>query len=91
MEFAVPLKPDSLIRAPEPGQDRDVTVQLEADAPFTVMKESQLVRTAGGHENDNEIAVWVEYRLDDKLVHRSAHVHLKKASEPLFAEAAALG
>lgn len=85
MEFAIPLRPDSLIRAPEPGVDRDVLVDL--DGTFSTMKESQLVRTAGGHDNDNEVAAWVEYRLGDKLVHRSAHVHLKKS--PFYGEAIA--
>jgi hypothetical protein len=39
--------------------------------------EETLEKKVGGHENDNEIADWVEYWLDGVLVHRSAHVHLK--------------
>ena len=30
-------------------------------------------------DNDNENTTWVEYWLADELVHRSAHVRLKKA------------
>lgn len=40
--------------------------------------EESLVKKVGGHENDNEIATWTEYWLNDELVHRSAHVHLKQ-------------
>jgi hypothetical protein len=29
-------------------------------------------------DNDNETTTWVEYWLDEELVHRSAHVRLKK-------------
>lgn len=42
------------------------------------MDESLLLKKTGGHEDENEIVKWVEYWLDDELVHRSAHVHLKK-------------
>lgn len=73
------------------GEDRDVPVQLEPEAPITTMKESGLQRRVGVHEDDNEIAAWVEYRLGDKVVHRSAHVHLKKAGVVGDALAAALG
>jgi hypothetical protein len=61
------------------GVDRDVTVEATPGV-ITTMKESELARRVGGHEDDNEIAVWVEYRLGERLVHRSAHVHLKKAT-----------
>lgn len=52
------------------------------------MDESELLKLEGGYENDNEIAKWVQYHLpaSGELVHRSAHVHLKKA---LFGEAMA--
>lgn len=40
--------------------------------------ETDLVKKEGGHENDTEIAKWVEYWLNGELVHRSAHVHLKQ-------------
>jgi hypothetical protein len=42
------------------------------------MEESSLDKTIGRFEDDNEITTWVEYRLKDELVHRSAHVHLKR-------------
>ena len=38
---------------------------------------THLVKKTGGHENDTEVCDWVEYYLDDKLVHRSASLHLK--------------
>jgi hypothetical protein len=45
------------------------------------MDESQLVKCDGLYEDDNERTTWVEYRLpgSDEIVHRSAHVFLKKA------------
>jgi len=42
------------------------------------MDDSLLERREGSHENDNEIVSWVEYWLEGELVHRSAHVQLKK-------------
>lgn len=42
------------------------------------MDESLLSRHSGTSENDNEVVKWVEYHLDGQIVHRSAHVHLKK-------------
>jgi hypothetical protein len=47
------------------------------------MDESLLVRKDGDMENDNEKTSWVEYYLDDELVHRSVHVELKN---PLITE-----
>ena len=47
------------------------------------MDESLLVRKDGDMENDNEKTSWVEYYLDDELVHRSVHVELKN---PLVTE-----
>lgn len=41
--------------------------------------EAELRRVDGRQENDNEVATWVEYYDGDRLVHRSAHVHLKQA------------
>ena len=51
------------------------------------MDESLLVKREGSVDNDIEYTTWVEYYLDDELVHRSAHVTLK-TSPTLFAEAA---
>jgi hypothetical protein len=42
------------------------------------MDDSLLVRKDGNMENDNEKTSWVEYYLDDELVHRSVHVELKQ-------------
>lgn len=45
------------------------------------MDEADLLKLEGGFEDDNEIVKWVQYHLpkSGELVHRSAHVHLKKA------------
>ena len=55
------------------------------------MDVSLLEKKEGSFDNDNELTTWVEYRLDDELVHRSAHVTLKKM--PTFAggETASIG
>ena len=42
------------------------------------MEDSLLEHRAGEIDNDNELTSWVEYWLDGELVHRSAHVTLKK-------------
>jgi hypothetical protein len=47
------------------------------------MDDSLLERKDGTFENDNELTTWVEYWKDGELVHRSAHVTLKKM--PAFA------
>lgn len=54
------------------------------------MDEALLEKKTGVVENHNEHTEWVEYWLGKELVHRSAHVALKK---PVFAfgEAAKLG
>ena len=49
------------------------------------MDDSLLEKKEGSVDNDNESTTWVEYWLDGELVHRSAHVTLKKA--PSFAGA----
>jgi len=43
-----------------------------------VMDDSLLEKREGTVDNDNETASWVEYWLNGELVHRSAHVQLKK-------------
>jgi len=43
------------------------------------MDDSLLVKKKGSIDNENEYTTWVEYYLDDELVHRSAHVTLKKS------------
>jgi hypothetical protein len=42
------------------------------------MDDSLLEKREGTVDNDNETTSWVEYWLDEELVHRSAHVQLKK-------------
>ena len=42
------------------------------------MDESLLQKSVGSTESDKEIISWVEYRLDDELVHRSVYVVLKQ-------------
>lgn len=43
------------------------------------MDDSLLVRKDGNMENLNEKTSWVEYYLDDELVHRSVSVELKNS------------
>lgn len=43
------------------------------------LDESVLVKKEGVVDNDNEYTTWVEYWHDGELVHRSAHVTLKKS------------
>jgi len=54
------------------------------------MEESLLEKREGTIDNDNELTTWVEYRDAGELVHRSAHVTLKKSFSP-FVEVAPLG
>jgi len=42
------------------------------------MDDSLLEKREGTVANDNELTTWVEYWLEGELVHRSAHVTLKK-------------
>jgi hypothetical protein len=49
------------------------------------MDESLLEKREGSIDDDNEYTTWVEYWLEGELVHRSAHVTLKKM--PTFASA----
>jgi len=53
------------------------------------MDVSSLEKREGVIDNEDELTTWVEYWHQGELVHRSAHVTLKK-SPPLFAEAAAI-
>ena len=54
------------------------------------MDDSLLEKKEGSLDNENEYTTWVEYWLDDVLVHRSAHVTLK--TSPFTAlEAASIG
>lgn len=42
------------------------------------MDDSLLKKKEGSVDNDHENTTWVEYYLDGELVHRSAHVSLKR-------------
>ena len=42
------------------------------------MDDSLLEHRSGEVDNENEFTKWTEYWLDGELVHRSAHVTLKK-------------
>lgn len=52
-----------------------------------LMDESLLEKKEGAVDNDNEYTTWVEYWHAGELVHRSAHVTLKKMP-PIGGEAA---
>ena len=54
------------------------------------MDESLLEKREGSIDDDNEYTTWVEYWLEGELVHRSAHVTLKKMPSFASAEAASL-
>ena len=54
------------------------------------MDEDLLDRKEGVIDNENETITWVEYWLDDELVHRSAHIILK-TSPFVQLEAEAIG
>jgi hypothetical protein len=52
------------------------------------MEESLLEKKTGFVDNDNEYTTWVEYWHEGELVHRSAHVQLKRSLVFAGAEAA---
>lgn len=54
------------------------------------MDETLLEKKEGTFEDDNELTTWVEYWKDAELVHRSAHVTLKKMPTFVGAEAASI-
>jgi hypothetical protein len=54
------------------------------------LPKSSLEERTGEIDNDVEFTTWVEYWLDGELVHRSAHVTLKRPVVA-FGEAASLG
>ena len=43
-----------------------------------MMDEALLVKKEGVVDDDIEHTTWIEYWIGEELVHRSAHVHLKK-------------
>ena len=44
------------------------------------MDESLLEKREGQSDTNTETIAWVEYWLENELVHRSVHVHLKEAA-----------
>lgn len=46
-----------------------------------LMDPALLRKVEGGIDNENERTTWVEYWDGDELVHRSAHITLKKGVE----------
>jgi hypothetical protein len=52
------------------------------------MDTSLLEKREGSLDNDNESTTWVEYWLNDEMVHRSAHVHLKQGITALMTQGA---
>jgi hypothetical protein len=52
------------------------------------MDESLLEKREGVVDNENEYTTWVEYWHEGNLVHRSAHVTLKKMPSFIGGEAA---
>ena len=84
--------PNHPMNPPTPGIRRAIPVDL-GNGIIEYMDEMYLVRRTGEEENENEIVAWVQYHLpaNDQMVHRSAHVHLKKARVFAEATAAAIG
>lgn len=54
------------------------------------MDDSLLEKREGVVDDENEYTTWVEYWLDGELVHRSAHVTLKKMPSFVGVEAASI-
>lgn len=84
--------PNHPMNPPVPGVRRQIPVDL-GNGVIEYLDEDKLVRKETERENDNEIEYAVEYRRpgSDKVVHRSAHVHLKKAMVFGEGNAAAFG
>jgi hypothetical protein len=55
------------------------------------MDDSLLEKRDGTVDNDNELTTWVEYWLEGELVHRSAHVTLKKSPAFIGGETESIG
>lgn len=48
------------------------------DTIYGRMDKNELVKSTGTQEDENQVLNWVEYRLNDEIVHRSVHLHLKR-------------
>ena len=55
------------------------------------MDDSLLEKRQGDIDNENETTTWTEYWLEGELVHRSAHVTLKKPLIFIGGETASIG
>jgi hypothetical protein len=55
------------------------------------MDDSLLEKRNGKVDNDNELTTWVEYWIEGELVHRSAHVTLKKSPAFIGGETESIG
>jgi cation transport regulator ChaC len=55
------------------------------------MDDALLEKREGTVDNDNELTTWVEYWLEGELVHRSAHVTLKKSPAFIGGETESIG
>lgn len=53
-----------------------------------MMSEDALEKREGMFEDDNEKTSWVEYWYEGQLVHRSAHVNLKRGVDFLLTQGA---
>lgn len=54
------------------------TITVLVNGVLGEMDDALLKKRTGGFDNENETTSWVEYWLHDVLVHRSAHVTLKR-------------
>lgn len=70
-----------------------IDVLLPGAEQITQMDEADLLKLEGGFENEDERVTWVQYHLKESgaLVHRSAHVHMKKVDIMGQAIAASIG
>jgi hypothetical protein len=55
------------------------------------MDDSLLEKREGTVDTENELTTWTEYWLEGELVHRSAHVTLKKPPAFVGGETASIG
>jgi cation transport regulator ChaC len=55
------------------------------------MDDSLLEKREGTVNTENELTTWTEYWLEGELVHRSAHVTLKKPPAFVGGETASIG
>lgn len=53
-------------------------ILVEINGVRQMMDEALLEKTEGVIDNENEYTTWTEWRLDDVIVKRGAHVTLKR-------------